>query len=447
MIPIIEFQERALNGPVMKGDEFDMEFSMKVRKLVKEYDIKYDPEELVVDDETADRVFRAGVDLLAEVGVYHMDTERVVQYTKGEIEEIARERRENPGRHTFGQGKDQVTVEYRTGADTRPPTLYSGPWGVAGEDWFAPYVQSFVQEETVEALGICAGVGRLGGRGIKAGTLSEMWAGFWEQAQIKEVLNRCGRPGMHLGLLATVSTPAGIMAMIRDGVRGPHDTHIGVHIVPEQKFNWNQLVLAQFCQDRGIVPWQSSNSMIGALCRNPEDTAVTLIANELGQMSYGHGPLCSLWASHLDGRSATWQSQWAYSAAARASERNIKVAVGGCASGVMAKTPYTLLQGAAMVALYTASGYTYGWICGNTGIEARYLGEVMRGMAGMERQKANEVIKNIMRAMESHAGEVKGNTTRFIEMYDLDTVQPRPEYVGYLEQAKEELAKCGVPYD
>ncbi len=447
MIPIIEFQERALTGPVMKGDDFDMEFSMKVRELVKKYEIKYNPEELVVDDETADKVFKAGVDLLAELGVFHMDTERVVKLTKEEVEDVARERRENPGKHTFGFGKDEITVEYRTGADTRPPTLYSGPWGVAKEDWFSQYVQSFVQEETVEALGICAGVGKLGDRGIKAGTLSEMWGGFWEQARIKEVLNKVGRPGMHLGLLATVSTPAGIMGMIREGVRGPLDTHIGIHIVPEQKFNWNQLVLAQFCQDRGIVPWQSSNSMIGALCRNPEDTAVTLVANALGQMSYGHGPLCSMWASHLDGRSATWQSQWAYSAAARASERNIKVALGGCASGVLAKTPYTLLQGAAMVALYTASGYTYGWICGNTGIEARYLGEVMKGMAGMERQKANEVIKNIMKAMESHAGEVKGNTTKFIEVYDLDTVQPKQEYVGYLEQAKEELAKCGVPYN
>ncbi len=446
MIPIIEFQERALTGPVMKGDDFDMEFSMKVRELVTKYEIKYNPEELVVDDETADKVFKAGVDLLAELGVFHMDTERVVQLTKEEVEDVARERRENPGKHIFGFGKDEIIVEYRTGADTRPPTLYSGPWGVAKEDWFSQYVQSFVQEETVEALGICAGVGKLGGRGVKAGTLSEMWGGFWEQARIKEVLEKVGRPGMHLGLLATVSTPAGIMAMIRDGVRGPLDTHIGVHIVPEQKFNWNQLVLAQFCQDRGIVPWQSSNSMIGALCRNPEDTAVTLIANELGQMSYGHGPLCSLWASHLDGKSATWQSQWAYSAAARASERNIKVAVGGCASGVMAKTPYTLLQGAAMVALYTASGYTYGWICGNTGIEARYLGEVMKGMASIERQKTNEVITSIMKAMESHAGEVKGNTTKFIEMYDLDTVQPKQEYVDYLERAKEELAKCGVPY-
>lgn len=446
MIPIIDFQDRSLHGPVMKPDEFDLEFSMKVRELVKRYDIKYDQEELVVDDVTADAVFEAGADLLAEVGVFHVGTQRVIRYTRDEIDQIARESRENPGKHTFGTGKDRVTVQYRTHDDKRPPTLYSGPWGVAQEDWFAPYVQSFAQEPTVEALGICAGVDKIGEVKAKAGTLTEYHVCKWEQSEIRKVLERVGRPGMHLGLLATASTPGGVMAVIDNGLRGPEDTHVGIHIMPEQKINWDQLVLAQFCQDRGIVPWQSANTMIGALCRNAEDAAVTLVANMLGQMSYGHGPICSLWSSHLDGRAATWQTQWAFGAAARASERNIRVAVGGCASGVLAKTPYTLLQGAAMVAQYTASGYTYGWICGNTGIEARYLGEVMRAMAGMERQKANDVIRKIMHAMESHAGEVKGNTTRFTEVYDLETVQPKQWYVDYLERAKEELAGCGVPF-
>ena len=146
MIPIIEFQRRSLHGPVMKSDEFDLEFSMKVRELVAKYDIKYNPEELVVDDATADAVFQAGVELLADVGLYHLETERVIKYTKEEIETIAREYRENPSKHTFGKGKDEVTVEYRTGADTRPPTLYTGPAGVAEEEWFGPFFESFVQE-------------------------------------------------------------------------------------------------------------------------------------------------------------------------------------------------------------------------------------------------------------------------------------------------------------
>ena len=69
MIPIMDFQERSVKGPVMKADDFDLEFAFKVRALAAEYEIKYDPEQLVVDDRTADAVFHAAVDLLAEIGL------------------------------------------------------------------------------------------------------------------------------------------------------------------------------------------------------------------------------------------------------------------------------------------------------------------------------------------------------------------------------------------
>lgn len=446
MIPIIEFQTRSLTGPVMKSDEFDLEFSMKVRELVAKYDIKYNPEELVVDDATADAVFQAGVELLAEVGLYHFDTERVIKFTREEIEQVAKEYRQNPGKHTFGTGKDQVTVEYRTSTDSRPPTLYAGSWGVAHEEWYVPYVQSFAQEAKIEAMGITAGLAKLGDLKAKAGTLSEIEVGLWEQEHIKEVLNRVNRPGLHLGLLATLSTPGGIMTIAGGGFRDGTNTQIGVHVIPEQKISWSQLVLARFCRVRGIQPWQSSMSMIGGLCRNAADAAVGLTANMLAQLCYANGQLCSLFSNHMDGKSATRPTQWAFSAAARASERNVKVCIGGCASGVLANTPFTLLQAVSMAALYTASGMSYCWIAGNTGIEAVYAGEVMEAVAGMPRDKANRLIDAIMKKTEEYAGEVKGNTTKFPGVYDLETVKPKQEYLDILERAKEELARCGVPY-
>ena len=80
MIPIMDFQRRALTGPVMKADEFDLAFSSKLRELVSKYQVRYNPEEFVVDDKTADAVFQAGVELLADIGLYQIDTQRVVQY-------------------------------------------------------------------------------------------------------------------------------------------------------------------------------------------------------------------------------------------------------------------------------------------------------------------------------------------------------------------------------
>ena len=446
MIPIIEFQERSLSGPVMKADEFDMEFAMKIRDVVKKYNIEYNENELVVDDATADAVFQAAVELLAEVGIYHMDTERVIKLTREEIEQVAKEYCDNPGRHTFGRDKDEVTIEYRASTDKRPPTLYAGSWGVAQEEWYVPYIQSFAQEKSIKAMGITAGLAKLGNMKAKAGTPSEIAVGLWEQEHIKEALQKAGRPGLHVGLLATLSSPSGIMTMMAPGIREAYNTQIGVHIIPEMKISWSQLVLAQFCQVRGIQPWQSSMSMIGGLCRNAQDTAVGLTANLLGQLSYAHGQLCSLFTNHMDGKSATRPTHWAYSAAARASERNIKVCIGGCASGVLCKSPFTLIQAVNMATLFTASSMSYCWIAGNTGIEARYAGEVMDAIAGMERGQANELVNNMMDLQTKHAPEVKGNTCKFPEVYDLETVQPHQWYVDYLDKAKEELAGCGVPY-
>ncbi|NQT71472.1 MAG: monomethylamine:corrinoid methyltransferase [Chloroflexi bacterium] len=448
MISIIELQQRSLHGPVMKSDEFDLGFSMKLRELVAKYDIKYNPEELIVDDATADAVFQAGVELLADVGLYHLETERVIKYTKEEVETIAREYRENPSKHTFGKGKDEVTVEYRTGADTRPPTLYTGPAGVAEEEWFGPFIESFVQEESVKALGICPGLAKLGDVEPKAGTPSEIIVSQWEQKKIKETLERVGRPDMHCGLLATVSTVGATMAMIGPGLREAHNTHIGVHILPEQKVDWDRLLLAQFCQDRGIVPWQSSMSMIGGLCRNAADTAVSLVANLLGQISYGHGPINSLFTNHMDGNWGTRACLWAYSAAARASERNIKVCIGGVAASAMDlwMTDAQLIHVAAISILNTASGMTYCWIGGGTGFDARITGEVMNAVAGMPADKANDLVQKIMTKVDEAERQEMMFSVPFPDMYDLDTMKPKPDFEARIMRSKEELARLGVPF-
>ncbi len=432
----------------MKADEFDLGFSKRLSELVATYEIKYNPEMLIVDDKTADAVFHAAVELLADIGLYHMDTERVIKYTREEVEGIAREYRNNPSKHTFGKGKDKCTVSYRTSADSKPPTLYAGAASVAEEEWFAPFIQSFAREETIEAMGIAPGLARLGNIEPKAGTLSEIYVAQWEQKQIKEVLNRVGRPGMHCGLLATVSTIGGTMAMIGPGLREAHNTQIGVHIIPEQKVDWTRFILSQFCQDRGIQPWQSSMSMIGGLCRDAADTAVGLVANMLGQLSYAHGSLCSFFTNHMDGTWGTRPCQWAYSAAARASERNIKVCIGGIAAPNMNiwLMEEQLVHATATALLNTASGMSYLWVAGPSGLDARLIGEAMTATAGMEREKANDLVQKMLTIMDETQPKEMNFQIPFREMYDLQTVKPKPNYESMLMRAKDRLARLGVPY-
>jgi methylamine--corrinoid protein Co-methyltransferase len=446
MIPIIDFQERSVRGPVMKADDFDLEFAFKVRDLVAEYEIKYDPQQLVVDDRSADAVFHAGVDLLADIGLYQMSTERVVKYNKEEIVQIAKESHENPACVTLGKQPDKMTLRYRRGTDTWVPTNYAGPAGVAEKDWFIPYVQSIAQEECVKGIGICPGLARLDAIAPKAGTLTEVYVALWEQEALREALKRAGRLNMNLGLLCTASTPSATMAVMDAGYRDAYNTQIGIHIMPEQKLSWNPLLLAQYCELKGIEPWQSSMSCIGGLCRDGAEVAVAMVANALGQFSYAHGGTMSFFPSHLDGTWATRDSHWAFSGAARACERHLGLAVGTSISGDVKvwRTPVTLWQSAAVVAVCVASGLSYAWIAGHTGLEVRLIDKMLDACTGLSPEKANELAQKIMRKVDDLLPTVQKQVP-FPEAYDLKTVKPRPEYEAGLLRVMDELARLGMP--
>jgi hypothetical protein len=217
--------------------------------------------------------------------------------------------------------------------------------------------------------------------------------------------------------------------------------------MPEQKMDWSRLLLAQYCQVAGIEPWQSSMSCIGGLCRDAAEVAVTMVANGLGQMSYAHGGSMSYFPSHLDGTWATRPSHWAFSGAARASERHLGLAVGTSISGITEawRTPLSLWQSAAVVVTSVASGLSYAWIAGHTGLEARLIGEMMDACAGMSAEHANELAQRIMGRVDELLPSVKKQIP-FREAYDLETVRPRPEYEASMMRVRDDLARMGMPY-
>jgi hypothetical protein len=447
MIELIEFQDRAARGPVMAVDDFDLELAFKVRELVDEYDIRYDPDQLVVDDRTADAIFEAAVKHLTSVGVYFMSSERVIQYDEEEVRQLARESRESPACINLGRGGEKMTLRHRTGADRWAPTNYAGPAGVAEMEWFVPYVQSFAQEERVRGMGINPCLARFGDLDPKAGTLTEVAVALWEQEALREALKRAGRLEMNLGLLCTASTPSGTMAVMSSGYRDAFNTQIGIHIMPEQKLDWSRFLMSQYCEISGVEPWQSSMSCLGGMCRDAAEVAVVMVANALGQLSYAHGGSISYFPSHLDGTWATRPSHWAFSGAARASERHLGLAVGTSISGITEawRTPLTLWQSAAVVVTSVASGLSYAWIAGHTGLEARLIGEMLDGCAGMSADRANELAQKIMAKVDELLPKVDAQLP-FFEAYDVETVQPKPDYEASMLEAKDELMKLGVPF-
>jgi hypothetical protein len=448
MIPMLDFQRRSLRGKVMKAQDFDMAFAMKLREMADRYALGFDPDQLIVDDETADAVFNAGVDLLAEVGLYQLDTQRVIEYTRDEILALAAERRADPARVTMGRGDDQVTLAYRTADEERPPTLYVGAAGEISEEEFVPMMTSFARERRIEGMGIAGGISKVGEVVPEAGTLSEIHCALWEQERLREVLEAVGRPGMSLGLLCTASTASATMACVDGEFRGPHNTHIGIHIMPDQKVNWERFLLAHFCQQRGIVPWQSAMTMIGALCRNGAEAAIALVASILGHLSYGHGPICNVFPTHIDGSWATRDCLWAISGAARASERNIGLAIGSVLVGSVEwiHTPIVTLQEAAQCLVHTKSGAAYAWIAGFGPPEILYSGDLMKFASRLSRDEAMHLAGKIFARIDELIPKYERatRTPTFSDFYDLETIEPLKEHVAIFEQGQEELAGLGV---
>jgi methylamine--corrinoid protein Co-methyltransferase len=448
MIPLLDFQRRSLRGKVMKPQDFDMAFAMKVRELVDRYGISFDPDRLIVNDETADSVFNAGVDLLAEVGLYQLDTQRVVEYTRDEILELAAERKADPACVRMGRGNDEVTLSYRTADEERPPTLYVGMAGAINEEEFVPLMSSFARERRIEGMGIAGGITKVGDVVPEAGTLSEIYCALWEQERLREVLEAVGRPGMSLGLLCTASTASATMACVDGEFRGPHNTHIGIHIMPDQKVNWERFLLAHFCQQRGIVPWQSAMAMIGAFCRDGAEAAVALVASILGHVSYGHGPICSVFPTHIDGTWATRDCVWAISAAARASERNIGLAIGSIVVGSMEwhGTPIVTMQGAAQCLIHTKSGLAYTWIAGFGPHEVLYAADLMEFACHLSRDEAMDLARKIFARIDELAPKFERmtRTPTVVDFYDLGTMEPLKKHWEVFQEAKEELARLGV---
>ena len=109
------------------------------------------------------------------------------------------------------------------------------------------------------------------------------------------------------------------------------------------------------------------------------------------------------------------------------------------------RTEAGMYQAAAMALSNTASGFSYAWIAGHSGLETRLVGEILKAVSGMERDRANELLKAILEVTEQKVGEASGPRA-FPDAYDVEKVEPKPELVADYERVKERLSKLGIPF-
>ncbi|MCP4692724.1 MAG: monomethylamine:corrinoid methyltransferase [Desulfobacterales bacterium] len=447
---------RGESGPLLREREFDMQLSRVARKMAEKYEIRYDPRQVITaDDDLADRMHQAAMDLLLELGVYYRDTGRVIKFTREEVEEALRRA---PTRVVHGQGRDEAVMTARAVEDSRPPFITMTPVGTpVAEERFVAMVQSYAQEPLARTFS-SAFSQTIHGRPIKSGTPGEVEAAVWNVLKLREAARAAGRP--HIGIHNLVSnaehTDATIAAVRAEFGALPNDG-LGIAAIAELKIDHERVKKVAFLRHSGHNKYGLYGPLVGGYAGGPASTAIVHTAHHfLGVLAYEAQWHCGFPLHIHHGCNSTRELLWLISITSQALARNTHLPIS--LSPFAAAGPCTEMVIYEIVAISLAAS-----VCGAnlllaavarnrhperaTGMEARVGAEAghLAARQGVTRERANEMVESLLALYEDRLADAPLGK-RFDECYDLVTLQPTREYLDLYERCKEKLSGFGLDY-
>jgi len=446
--------ERSENGPYMKESDYDLALARKVVELVRKHGLRFDPQVIVPsDDELADRLYQAGLELFVELGVYNQSTERRILFTRQEVEEAVACA---PGAVVLGAGRQACVMRHREVESRQPCIVHSGPTGTPCSERYHPLILlSCAREPLVDCLG-AGSVSTFQGRPVIPGSPLELLASRQAAVDARQALRLAGRPGMHINDVAVPLTCAGKLAAIdpEDGLR-PTDALL-VAQLPELKTNYDQLSRAAFLQSIGMHVVDLMTPLVGGMGGGAEGTAVVTVASHvLGVICYDSayhdmGHMSLRWSHNTDRLGL-----WIYACVGQALARNTPlVTTNAIYTRNGLGTPAVLWEVAASAIACTVSGVhqmgvgaTGGSQTDHTsGLEARFNAEVAHASLPLSREQANRLVLECLQRYEANL-EQPDPGRPFSQIYDLDSVEPGQEWLDCYRRVREELIGLGLDMD
>lgn len=453
---LTEIFRRSRTGQYMKEEEFDLALAKRARQLVKDFGIKYSPENVCPDDDKmADAVWEAGLQLFLDNGVYHLNTQRVIKFERGEVLAALRQL---PDELHLGEGKDMVVVRHRGVEDA-----VNRSWNLAGpagqpcsEDYYLPLLISYAQEPYIDAIEAGCTL-TYNGQDIQAGTLTEVKAVQRDSATAREAVRRVGRPGMHIGDCATGMTCLGKMAA-SDPVHGlrPCDGRLVAQMC-ELKTDDDQLARVPHLLQYGAHIINLMTPLTGGIGGAPNTVSVVSVAEFLlgvlcYHASYHYQSITHIkWCNNSD----AW-GMYVLAMTGQAIARNSKI-ISTCdpftVNGLA--TDNLLYEVAGHAIISTVVGYQQHGVgtCGgflvdhNSGLESAFQGEVALATqrTGITRARANNIAQRLLLKYKD-TFEAPDRGKLFNEVYDVKSVTPTQEWRDCYRRVKEELTKLGLVF-
>jgi hypothetical protein len=453
---IYEVLRRAETGPLCMEKDFDLKILFpKVRELVKQYDIRFDPENIVPSDNSlADDLWKAGLELYLHTGTLCTDTSRRIIFNEEEIKEAIAS---FPEKIIVGAGTDRREVCHRKIEDCRKPFCVFSPSLPFSEELFTVVEMAYAMEPLADGVG--AGVlEELHGEKVRAKSPSDVAAAGAHALMIREAVRRVGRPGIYLAdVQSALSDTAQISVSNPEwGVRVTDGRMVGT--IAELKIDWgglNRMVNFHKC---GYIIMSLFGPMVGGYAGGVRETAVVCVASHLQGVMVNQGHLDTFFPFDIiqlcnTNRELLWLISIVYQALARNSPF-LSMSNGIGAAGPC--TEMVLFEAATHGLVSTVSGsHLWEFFSARnkhkdrtTPIEARIACEAGNSAAkiGMKREDANEIVKRLLKEYE---GKIKDAPLgkKFQECYDIKQVAPTKEYLKLYGDVKKKLSDLGIIFN
>jgi len=452
---INEVLDRAETGPICLEKDFELKVLVpKLKQVIKQYDIRYDPENPVPsDDSLADDLWKAALNLYLQVGTLCTSTHRRMLFDESEIREATKN---FPGRFVVGYGKDSRDMLQRKIEDPRRPFCLFSPDITCDEELFIPMSIAYLQEPLAD--GVCAPIlEEVEGRSIKTGAPNEVKGAVAHAMMFREAARRVGRPGIFLQGVGTAQSDAAQIAASNPmwGERLTDGRFVAS--ISELKVDYSLLNKMAHFHQYGSFVGALTGPMLGGYCGGPEGTAVVGAAYHIQGLMVNQAHYLNYFPFHIKHmHNTTGELLWGISLVYQALARNtplISLSNGFAAAGPC--TPMVLYEAAAHGLASVVSGANL-WeiaVARNkyknraTPMEAKMSCEVGCGAAesGIKRSEANELVKKIVSKYEGKIAEAPLGKT-FQECYDVKKIAPTKEYIELYRSVKRELLDIGVPF-
>ena len=454
---VLDVLDRAHGGPVYKERDFNLKVNPEaLNKQIEKYGLANTCDRdnpINTDDDLADRYYRAGLEAAAEIGLLCRDTHRAIRFSEQELEEALELA---PQEFWLGEGDQRVCYKHRDPEDPILP-VWTVPLSIAvSEDVFVPLVEGLARIPEVDALE-GPSLETVWGRPLRSGSPYELLAGRYQADLMREGIRRAGRVGMPMDAVGSSTTHYGVLGGygVPGGYRPKHDLVLILSIADFWTSYESLFKLAHTSLCGGEHISASSWVMLGGYPGGPEGTAIACVAYTLLMVAAFQGsrtgvPPFDIRYMGNCGRRA----QWALGVSNQAVSRNTRIVVHSINNQVAGPNSkmllYETLVGMTNMAVSGVSNVVGTRSAGGrrtdhlSPLEHKFGGEVFKAAAGLTRAQGNEIVELFIPKYEEQLKEQPDGQS-FQECYDVERLEPIPEWQRKYDEVKEEAIQAGLP--